>query len=150
MAAAILIPAALQRDETVEKVGVVGPGPTAALTVRVAARIADTDVETVAWERRGGEGSLRAGGWASSSSPAVKCSSLAPPTRIAHRVEAHALALAGGLVRAAGRRRRRRLPSGDPGVQRADHRTERATDEPGRLMVSYMLIVVYGVRITIV
>jgi ABC-2 type transport system permease protein len=154
VAAAILIPAALHGEKSAQKVGVVGEGPVAALTIRTAERISGSSVQTVPYASLGdAEAALRDG-----TVNAVLVAGrevLIPRTPYAGVPTSGtslegALALAGGLVESGGTA----APTPSPSLP-IHGLSPPLTGLNVRLtglavsIVIYVLIVIYGVRITI-
>ena len=155
VAAAILIPAALHGSPSTKKVGIVGSGPAAVLTVRTAARITGTAVQPVPFTSLGeAEAALKDGKLAAVLVPGrevlIPRTPYAGTSTSASSLEG-ALALAGGLIKSGGTAT---APTSSPSLP--IHGLEPPlTGLNVRLtglavsIVIYVLIVVYGVRITI-
>jgi ABC-2 type transport system permease protein len=155
VAAAILIPAALHGHKSAQKVGVVGSGPAAVVTVRTAARISGTAVQTVPFASLGeAEAALRDGTVAavlvSGREVLIPRTPYAGTTTNASSLEG-ALALAGGLIKSGGTAT---APTPSPSLP-IRGLSPPLTGLNVRLtglavsIVIYMLIVIYGVRITV-
>jgi ABC-2 type transport system permease protein len=155
VAAAILIPAAMHSKPSTKKVGVVGTGSAAVLTVRTAGRIAGTAVQAVAFASLvEAEAALRDGKLAAVLVPGREV--LIPRTPYAgvptsgSSLEG-ALALAGGLLGSGGTAV---APTPSPSLPirgLAPPLTGLNVRLTGLAVsiVIYMIIVIYGVRITI-
>jgi ABC-2 type transport system permease protein len=155
VAAAILIPAALHGHQSTPKVGVVGAGPSAVLTVQTAERITGKSVETVRFESLGeAEAALRDGKVVAVLVPGREVLVARTPyagTAADASTPQGALALAGGLIGSGGTAT---APSPSPTLP--IHGLEPPlTGLSVRLtglavsIVIYMIILIYGVRITV-
>ncbi len=155
VAAAMLIPAAMHGHKSTQKVGIVGSAPAAVLTVRTAARITGTAVQPVAFSSLGeAEAALSAGKLAAVLVPGREV--LIPRTPYAgvapdaSSLEG-ALALAGGLLGSGGKTTAP-APSPSLPIRGLEPPLTGLSVRLTGLAVSiviYMIIVVYGVRITI-
>ncbi len=155
VAAAMLIPAAMHGHQSTQKVGVVGSGPAAVLTVRTAARITGTAVRPVPFASRGeAEAALRDGELAAVLVPGREV--LVPRTPYAGSAPdasslEGALALAGGLIDSGGTAA---APTSSPSLPirgLAPPLTGLNVRLTGLAVsiVIYMIILIYGVRITV-
>jgi ABC-2 type transport system permease protein len=155
VAAAILIPAATKGHASTQKVGIVGSGPAAVLTVRTAARIAGGTVQPIPFASLGdAEAALRDGKLAAVLVPGREV--VIPRTPYAGSSTSvasleGALALAGGLIKSGGTAA---TPTPSPSLPIRGLRPP-LTGLSVRLtglavsIVIYMIILIYGVRITV-
>ena len=155
VAAAMLIPAALHdHQNSTPKVGIVGAGPAAVLTIRTAARITGTAAQPVTFASLGeaeaalrdGNGGGRAGARTRGADPRTPYAGI--PTS-GSSLEG-ALALAGGLIDSGGRDGAHAFTQ-PPIRGLAPPLTGLSVRLTGLAVsiVIYMIIVIYGVRITI-
>jgi ABC-2 type transport system permease protein len=155
VAAAILIPAALHGHKSAEKVGVVGSGPGAVLTVRTAARITGTAVQPVTFASLAeAEAALKDGQVAAVLVPGrevlIPRTPYAGTSTSASSLEG-ALALAGGLLRSGGTAAAP-TPSPSLPIRGLEPPLTGLSVRLTGLAVSiviYMIILIYGVRITV-